>query len=145
MLLNKSEKLVKSLLETLGYQVVKPAWPDLLVWNEKKNEVKFIEVKFGGDRLSRQQAETITLLNELGFHAEILVFNETTLGYKIYKEIKAELKRTKKRDRRVVKNKVVSDYEEIEFLKKLTIKTEKEELEEILNILPKGGEEKGST
>lgn len=85
MKLNSTEKIAIEVLERLGYTVVRPTWPDLIIYKEEKGEksFKFIAVKGTGKRLSRGQKQTFDLLRDLKIETEVVLINRCTEEHKI--------------------------------------------------------------
>jgi len=76
---NRSEQLAKLLLNETGWLVIRPTWPDFLAYNPKTDEVKFVEVKSVGDRLSKQQLLTVKALKEVGFKVDVMVITKKNM------------------------------------------------------------------
>lgn len=76
--LTSSEKYIKERYKGKGWEVVKPSWPDLLMWHPQTKEIQFVEVKGHGDRLSYKQRDSFAWLQEIGFLVTVAFITSPT-------------------------------------------------------------------
>lgn len=62
--LNDAEKEFKKKATDKGWNVIKNGWPDFLIY--KDNEIRFIEVKNGKDKLREDQIKMLKTLTKYG-------------------------------------------------------------------------------
>lgn len=60
----KAEAKFKARAISLGYKVHRPSWPDNII--EKNGKLMFVEIKGASDEISREQAQTFSLLEKHG-------------------------------------------------------------------------------
>ncbi len=74
---NQNEDKIRKNYEKLGYKVLHKGCPDFLIFKydkktKKFSDVQFIEVKFGGDRLSYEQGVYQKVLKSLGLNYHLV-------------------------------------------------------------------------
>lgn len=75
-MVNSNEEKIREKYEKLGFKVLRGGSPDFLIfkYDEKNNifsDIKFIEVKYGGDRLSYEQEIYKRILKSLGLNYKL--------------------------------------------------------------------------
>ena len=75
-MVNFNEEKIRMKYEKLGYKVLRGGCPDFLIFKyDKKNkiflDVQFVEVKYGGDRLSYEQEIYRKVLKSLGLNYKL--------------------------------------------------------------------------
>jgi Holliday junction resolvase-like predicted endonuclease len=84
---NGTEQKVKDILEQQGWHVIKPSYPDLLIWNDQKIYC-LVEVKRAyNDWLSSSQHESFRALKNLDIPVAVIYLDTNT------KEMTSEIKR----------------------------------------------------
>jgi len=73
---NESEIKVKLLLESHGWKVFKPSYPDFLIYKQDKNEWAFVEVKKKFGEKSANQAESFHLMKQLGIPTQVIYLDD---------------------------------------------------------------------
>ena len=68
--LTESEERFAKIAESKGYRIYHRGWPDFLCVNAD-GRIHFIEVKYGGDKLSEHQVSMFTALDECGIHVKV--------------------------------------------------------------------------
>jgi len=58
--------------QALGWDVVKPSWPDLIMINQQTKEIQMVEVKGHGDRMSLEQGKSFRWLQKAGFTVKVV-------------------------------------------------------------------------
>lgn len=138
-MLTASERLIKRKYEGEGWQMFKIAWPDFIAY--KGGKIKMIEAKCLGDRLSKQQRDSFAILQAMGFEIEI-GYMKSTINGQIHKKGFNKNDSFFTATNRSLKEWCLSPKKEEPL--KLLIKEKKEEIEEILKMLPKSREDVGS-
>lgn len=68
-MVNKNEEIIRQKYESQGYTVLRNGAPDFVIFkneNGQITDIKFIEVKFNGDRLRYEQQVYKKILETLG-------------------------------------------------------------------------------
>jgi predicted nucleotidyltransferase len=93
--LTEIEEIAKQILEEAGWIVVKPNWPDFLIYTDTKPlSYCFVEVKRNVyDHVSKGQLETLWLLKKIGFpHLTFYACDKDLTLKEQFRNAKIELK-----------------------------------------------------
>ena len=76
----KGERLAKILKNyTIDYKFWNHGMPDLILWDEDTDRIKFSEVKSENDRLSEVQKSWLAYMSNSGIHCEVCFVNAKQL------------------------------------------------------------------
>lgn len=81
-----AEKFVKEQSIFRGWDVIKPSWPDLLMIHNQTGDVRLVEVKGRGDRISLKQRQSFKELQRAGFEVWV-VFIDSLFDPKMKEEL----------------------------------------------------------
>lgn len=93
MRLTETERIAKRILENAGWTVVKPSWPDFLIYTPTNpSSYCFVEVKSKvHEHVDKNQLKTWRLLKKLGFPFYLFAVEEETTARKLDRVAKSAL------------------------------------------------------